>query len=69
MSAIRCKLLLCGQEAQTISKMPEILIDDIFKTNNSSKDSENALAGALILAQENYVKLVNSLLSELTDGS
>lgn len=49
--------------------MPEILIDDIFKTNNSSKDSENALAGALILAQENYVKLVNSLLSELTDGS
>jgi len=60
MSAIRCKIILCGQETASLSEAPTALIDEVEK--------DSSLANAIILAQDDYAAKMKKLLSELTNG-
>jgi hypothetical protein len=58
MSAIECKIIICGGDAANVSAAPTKLITDL--------DARPDLAKKIIRVQEKYVHAMQPLLSELT---
>lgn len=60
MSAVRCKIMLCANKAVSMSEASKDIASDLEK---------NSEVGKRVLAvQEQYVKSMEDLLGELSDG-